>query len=262
MKEIINWLKKIDISEKESLIYIKLIEIGPSTVSTISKRTGIPRTTVYENCDKLIRRGVIAKTVSGGRELLEAESTAKLLSLIEAEKVKANTKLYELDEIATEGKEVLTRIKNIEKKQQSGSDDINVGIRKYEGKQGAILVYTEAFSSPFLRTYVNLAETARVFPENGEIFAKIQNQMPKNHVKEIVDDTPASVKRATTFSEEYNFSFKASNIPKNLNSLNVLIYEGKVAMVNFKNEIVVTMIQNNDYYENSVAIFEYLWETL
>lgn len=50
-------LQAFGFDEKESAIYLAGLELGPTTVLELSRRTGLPRTTIYPILEDLRRRG-------------------------------------------------------------------------------------------------------------------------------------------------------------------------------------------------------------
>jgi len=55
----IETLKKLGFTEYETKIYIKLLELGPSKATEITKISGVPKNKVYELLDKLSREGIV-----------------------------------------------------------------------------------------------------------------------------------------------------------------------------------------------------------
>ena len=49
-----------------------------------------------------------------------------------------------------------------------------------------------------------------------------------------------------------------------LTANDILIYDGKVAIINIgdKNDISGVVLQNKDYYNNSIQLFDLLWRLL
>lgn len=76
-----NLWNKLGLSDDEASIYMTLVELGPSTVSDISKKTGLHRPTIYKLIPELIERGLVSKSTKGKRKLFVAESPEKLKKL-------------------------------------------------------------------------------------------------------------------------------------------------------------------------------------
>ncbi|MCA9387249.1 hypothetical protein KC669_04415, partial [Candidatus Dojkabacteria bacterium] len=137
-----------------------------------------------------------------------------------------------------------------------------VDVKYYEGKDNAMLIYKEAFNADELRSYVNLEAVSEVFTDNAQLYQEAQKRKKSKLVREILDASDSSIAKGSEFAKDDNFDFKTSKTPMNLSSIDVLIYDGKVATINFKDSITGTVIANKDYYENSKAIFDMLWNML
>lgn len=92
-------LKKIGLSEKESAIYLTLLEFGPSTISTIAKKTGIHRPLIYKELPDLQAHGIVRTMPKGKQTLYVAEGPEKLESLFEQLKVQFGELLPQLKSI-------------------------------------------------------------------------------------------------------------------------------------------------------------------
>ena len=55
-----NHLEKLGLSEKEAKIYLCLTELGKATPNAISRKIGIPRTTVYSISESLAEKGLVS----------------------------------------------------------------------------------------------------------------------------------------------------------------------------------------------------------
>lgn len=72
-------LKKLGLDERESLIYLSLLETGPQLPQHIARDTGVKRTTLYEIFPLLIDQGLIIEITQGKRRLFQAVAPDKLL---------------------------------------------------------------------------------------------------------------------------------------------------------------------------------------
>lgn len=71
---------------KEQQTYLALAEAGKTTASMLSKKTGIPRATVYTVLDVLNSKGVVSQDHSGGSTFYRLNNTSSLLRLIDRER--------------------------------------------------------------------------------------------------------------------------------------------------------------------------------
>lgn len=77
-------LQKLGLNEKESLVYAALVERGPSTVSTISRVSGLHRPQIYAVIPLLQSKGLVTIFPKGKQRRYAAENPAKLQTLLEA----------------------------------------------------------------------------------------------------------------------------------------------------------------------------------
>ena len=52
-------LRNIGLSEKEAIIYLASLELGPSTIQEISKKAQLKRSSVYDLISSLVERGLM-----------------------------------------------------------------------------------------------------------------------------------------------------------------------------------------------------------
>lgn len=76
-----NTLKSLGLSEKHSRVYLVVLENGECTVSFISQKSEIKRTTVYEIVDDLIDEGFLFETQVGKKTLYGAVTPRQILKL-------------------------------------------------------------------------------------------------------------------------------------------------------------------------------------
>lgn len=249
-KAVRSYLTEFGLNDKEVTIYLTLLKTGPSTIMDLSRKTGIKRSTTHNNVEELIKKGLVSQTNYGERRMAVAEDPEKLKFLLEQRK-------WEVQKLE---KNMTDIVKGIYETIPQAKDTSKVEVKYYDGSMGVKLIYKEAFSSPELRSYVSLAEIAKVFPDNSELFKDVKNKSRK--VMEIVDDSEESLKAAKEFSKDSNFKFKVSPSALNLSAVDILIFEHKVALINFKDSVRGIVIENKDYWENMKAIFDYTWATL
>lgn len=110
-------LEKFGLTEKESIVYLAILQLGQSSVSDIAKKAQIKRTTIYRITDELIKNGLITKVPKVKKNLFVAENPEILL-----ESLKKKGKIIE---------ESLPLFKAI-----FNSSEVKPKIKFYEGKEG------------------------------------------------------------------------------------------------------------------------------
>jgi sugar-specific transcriptional regulator TrmB len=251
-RHIQDFLEDFELTEREISIYLTLLRTGPNTIMNISRETAIKRSTTHNNIEELIKKGLVSQTNFGERRMVVAEDPEKLKFLLEQRK----WRMKKLEE------NLPTVVESISKIVPESKENTNVHVKYYDGKKGASYIYEQAFNSNELRSYVNLEEVSKTFPDNAEIFEEAQAKNGNLIVREIIDPSPRSKEMANEFTKFGNFEYKIANESLNLSSIDVLMFDNKVAMINFQESITATVIDNKDYYLNAIAIFDFVWKVI
>ncbi len=81
-------LRKIGLNEKESKVYLTLLELGDSLASKIAKKTNINRSLLYSILDELANKGIVTYILKNNVRYYRAAEPNKILSMLrEKEKI-------------------------------------------------------------------------------------------------------------------------------------------------------------------------------
>lgn len=128
------FLEEVGLSEKESKIYLALLQVDRDTIQDLAKRTGINRTTVYPVLESLQKKGLVSETQEGKKVSYMAEPPERLETFVERQRVLFEEKSKRL-------KDVIPQIKSIQREQ--GERPV---VKYFEGRDGAISAYEEFYS--------------------------------------------------------------------------------------------------------------------
>lgn len=128
------YLQEIGLSEKESQIYLALLQVDSESIQDISKKTGINRTTVYPVLESLNQKGLVSEVQDGKKTMYQAAPPERLETFVERQKVI-------LSEHASRLKDVIPQIKSIQR--ATGERPI---IKLFEGRDGAISAYEDFYN--------------------------------------------------------------------------------------------------------------------
>ncbi len=92
---------QLGFSAKEQQIYLSLVEQGKATASALSKRTKIPRATLYGHLETLLSRGVITKEQKRGSSSFLVNNLSSLLRLVENEQEQLKMKAQAAKELTS-----------------------------------------------------------------------------------------------------------------------------------------------------------------
>lgn len=75
-------LEEIGLSKTEAKVYLTLNEIGSSTVNSISKKSKIFRSNIYDALDRLVEKGLVAFSIKENVKYYDATDPAHLVNLV------------------------------------------------------------------------------------------------------------------------------------------------------------------------------------
>ena len=89
--------REIGFTERETKVYIALLELGSSTIGPIANKTRIQPSKVYETLDRLIDKGLVSYVIISKTKHFQASAPKEILNLIEERKRKFKDILEELE---------------------------------------------------------------------------------------------------------------------------------------------------------------------
>lgn len=126
---LINELEKIGLNEKETKVYLALLELGEGSIQKLSTKSGVKRTTVYDILASLKEKGLINEITKNHKIVFSAEDPRKLETALEEKRETLKRILPEL----------LSITNLLEKKPK---------IKFYEGIDGIKEVYKDTLNYP------------------------------------------------------------------------------------------------------------------
>jgi predicted transcriptional regulator len=96
MEELNKELVHLGLSEKESRVYLAVLELGPSPVQDISHKARVNRATTYVMIEALSARGLMSTFQKGKKRFYAAESPDRLVTLVDRERKALDGKHDEL----------------------------------------------------------------------------------------------------------------------------------------------------------------------
>ena len=237
-------LTKIGLSENESKVFLVLLQLGRGSVTEITRKAGLNRTTGYDILDNLVTKGLASISGKEPKQEYIAESPDKIIFLLEKE---INEKSDQLRKI----KNILPEIKSLH----------NVAgrpkVRFYEGVQGLKDVYEDTLTShEEIRAYATYddmqATLPGYFPEY--FFRRAKKNIPIRAIFPFTqagldlsrDDEVQKRKTAMVPSDEYYFSPEIN------------IYDDKVMIASWKEKLGI-IIESHEIADAMKKMFELSW---
>ncbi len=255
MDNILAYLEKLDLSEIEAKLYLKLLKTGPLSVRELASTTGIKRTTAYIYIDQLIEKGLLIKLVKGSHKLVAANKPDDCLQDLVEKKIRiAKSVQNEFPDVLKEIAISFPQVKEVSEAE----------IKYYKGKIGVKKIYEDVLQAKEQRSYVDTTKIIEVFPENFQLFNKMLHIDPDVKMFEIFQNS--SEEKTETYlqfvTKHKNYFYKI--LPKGieLTAQDILIYDNKVAIISFNDVISGVVLQNGDLYNIFRTLFDVMWQLL
>ena len=247
-------IKQLGLQENEAYVYLSLLELGSGTVTDISKRAGLNRTTGYAILEKLGLYGIVnCKVVSERKRVYFPEPPIRLKTFLENKKRTAEQRLQEIDNILPKLKDLYkTELKPIIKIAEGVPAMKEMAVHELEAK-------SDIYSIANIKNYV-------------ESFSDMGKERTKGREKYKIKEKCLCIKspEAEKWYKE-NYSNKKSDLteyrwlPENdkyATAGEIVIYDDTViAILSKESENISFEIKSQTYADFLKMVFEKAWET-
>lgn len=241
MSEYVQLLERLGLSDKESALYVALLELGQADVAVIAARANVKRPTAYVLLDGLKDKGFVSLQEGGGRQY-RAEDPRKLLAY-------EKTKVAQLEK-ALPGMIGL-----------ASNSELKPGTRFFTGVEGIKAVYEESLLQPAGSEMLAIGN-AEAVERNIEGFQDwyIQRRAESGiSMRAIIPATLEGLKVAARDAQELRETrlFEPGDFTE---PVEVNIYGNKVSAVSFvENELIGVIIDSKVLANVHRQMFEILW---
>lgn len=237
-------LTQIGFSKKEISVYLGLLELGRGTVSLISRKAGINRTTGYDILDSLAGKGLVSVSGKEPKQEYIAESPDQIAKYLE-QRIKADQENLETT------KKLLPKLKTL----HNVSDRPRV--RFYEGTQGLIDVYDDTLTAKNgIVAYASYEDMEPLLPKYFETYYKrrVANNI---FARGIVPETPLATAHKNRDVEEMR---ELQLVPKDTFNFtpDIEIYDNKVMIASWREKLGI-IIESAEIADAMKKIFELAW---
>lgn len=230
---------------KEAQIYLALLAIGKGTVSEITRKAGINRTTGYDILDSLVSKNLIHVTGKKPKQEYTAASPELILNYIESEQQRIAKQI----ENAKRFLPSLKSIHNVKNRPR---------VRFYEGVDGLREVYEDTLTSK--EDLRSLAMPDEAEDTLKSYFPKYyQRRAAKNiSIRAIFPDSPV----ARHLKDKDSYEKRESRIiPDNKFNLKpeINVYDNKVMIASWREKLGI-IIESQEIADALKQLFELAWK--
>jgi sugar-specific transcriptional regulator TrmB len=238
-KELLPILTNIGLTNKEAKVYLSLIELGTTVVSNIANKAKINRVTTYDILEKLKEKGLVSNFTKQKIKYFTATDPEVFASNFE-QKTKALAAAVPS----------LKRLRG---------ETAHPRIQYFEGLDGIKAIYADTLTAKTeILNFSNSEEIRKIWPTYDKDYVS-KRAKKKIFLKGIItaDEAGKKVK-----SEDPLYHREMRLIPKDkynfTNEIN--IYDDKVSIISFADEIIGMIIESKEIANTQRAIFRIAWD--
>jgi len=237
----ISLLHDLGLTEKESLVYLAVLELGNASVIDIAERAGIKRTSIYNFVDHLVGLGIIRQSLKDGHKRYQAVSPTSLLEIQQKRLTALESRMAELT--------ALTNLEVTEKPR----------IQYFEGTEQMQQIEKESLEC---KEELAIWNRKRVIEQLGgpEYMEELDRQRRAKGVKirliAVKDEDQVFQGGESDETREIRYAPTGTTLP-----MAVSIYDtGKVGYITSQAEKFGILIESRELEQTMRVMFESLWE--
>lgn len=241
-KELIRGLGAYGLEEKEAKVYLAALELGPTTVLEISRRTHLPRTTLYPILERLKEQGVFRVGKKKKTTIFTAEPPQRLRD--------------QLQERARELEDALPALEVLQETAQGGP-----GVTFYEGTEGFKRLWKTLLDSG-VRDYRLITSGTGLldYVKTPYLVERVIAERLKRgiHSRQLI---PMS-REARNIVDQDKHEFRESRfLPPNVTlPATVIIFADQVGFITTRRENTMIILASGDVAKTYETLFDLVWE--
>lgn len=251
-KQLADYLKKLNVAENEANIYFTLLKTGPLNASNLAHTIGIKRTTVYNYIRYLMDKGLVIKSVSSAETIFEATPPDQILPDLITQKIQ------EGQDMQIDLPQLLNLLQDNLFSDKPDTPN-NVSIKFYKGFTSARKIYEESFKAKEVRAFAKIDKELTLWKDNTKVFNEAFENNKQLTWWEIIYGEAAIEVSENIYDHTNRYFFKFLPKRLKLSSEDILIYDEKVAILNFRGGGTSIVLQNADFYNNLKELFDFIW---
>ncbi len=245
------FFRALGLNTKEKQLFLKLLSIGACSVSDLSKKTKIERSSLYSILERLKTLGVITQFKRKGILHAKAVDLMELKEIVEEKKKRLNRALENFSQ-------------NLEELQklESNGNNFAPSIVFYEGEKGILKAYGHAANENKFYAYFNPKVIDARFPKFWQLIVKNIQKKNNQVAKELLVDSEYVEKyKKVLFSPGHEVKY----LPKGVDfSTDTVICENQIIVFSYGEgeDLYAIQIKSSTIAQSQKKIFELLWKLI
>lgn len=232
-------LYEAGLSERESKVYLALIELGNTTAGPLVKKSEVPQCKIYETLNKLIKKGLVSYTIKSKTKHFQASDPEALLDFIDEKRKRISN--------------IIPILKNKQTNIQKQESTIYEGLKGIKTAIGNILNELKKGDEYYV---FSLGEELKT--DELRIFFK--NFHAKRREKKIKVKLIAKKELRKTYSKHYKTQGLQIRYSSQTYPTGIFIFNKKVMTIVIENNPSAFIIQSEENTKRYKKFFENMWK--
>lgn len=246
MKALARELQKLGLSDKEALVYLSSLELGPSPVQVISRKAEVNRATTYVMIESLLRRGLMSTFDKGKKTMYTAEKPERLHRIVHAERASVEEK-----------ESVIKRLlPDLDAISDAAGERPKVSF--YEGEEGLEAMREAIFASKAdaLEDFISFDDLNHLLPEKH--WERHSSRLGERKIK---GRTLYSAESDRKMSGKAKGHWQFRQIPKDKFPMHgeLTVYGNRVAMLALRGKLVGVIVESKEMATMVRSMFNLAW---
>lgn len=246
-------LKKLGLNDKEAAVYITCLQLGPSPVQPIARKSKVVRATTYVILESLMEMGLVTRYKEGKKTLFAAEPPGQLGRLLEKEEAAIQEKHRELEALLPE----------LQVMMKSAGD--RPSVRYFQGIEGLhamrqeIVMYTGV--NDVVYNFTPTDYLYALFPENEG--SNYRQRAAKGIKGRTIFTTRSETVKKELFSPANTRLTERRFVPPEKFPVpsGMTIYRDRVAIGKFAGKLGGVVIESQEMADMMRCLFELAWQS-
>jgi len=239
-------LQKYGLSDKETEVYLALLELGKAKSKEIALKTKLPRSTVYSVLEFLEKKGLVFSYDQGKIKNYAAQDPAKIVN-----------------DIASQAQAIKTIFPELKNLYQSAK--IKPQIKYYQGIFELKEMYNSILKIKDLKTYDIVAAEGHWLKMDEKFLEDFKKRRAQAGIKTrlILDNSEAAFERK---ADEEKTNSEVKILPPAMAGFKIsagtYIFKDKVIFIAYKKELIAVEIISEEISSLQKMMFELMWQFL
>lgn len=252
MATVLDFLKNLELSQKEAQVYMACMRLGPSSASLLAKRAEIKRVTVYPVLNSLAKKGFVQRVQSKGVDFYKATDPETLNIALDTETQRAIRKLERKKEAL---KTVMPMLRSLALPYESYPK-----VRFIEGARAVGDIYNEALDTD--NGFSGLFDPEQAFPIIEDQIRKMieRSNKQKSHIQDIGVSGPCARKYKSWIK---NRNHKLKTLPKKTKvSGDYILTKKALYLIGYDPHPVAVVVESDEIVSTQHVMFNLIWNCL